>query len=247
MIYRVKRFIFYYIWYYSCTERNQEEFIKNMAQEKNKLPDKNIIGKALDWSYTKAVSGFTGVDSAYELANEYLGQNGTLGNQVDSLIRWQVAKSAASGFVTGLGGIVTMPISIPANIASVMYVQIRMICAIAHMGGYDIKSDKVKTFIYLCMVGNGAKELIKNVGVKISEKVLIRMVNSMTNKVSANLAAKIGEKSASSVTKAVPVIGGIVGGSLDAVSTKVIGKVAKNIFIDEQEKTRQIIEILPDE
>lgn len=218
-----------------------------MAQNVNHLPEKNIVGKVLDWSYTKAVSGFSGIDSAYELANEYLTQGDNLSDQVDSLIRWQVAKSAASGFVTGLGGIMTMPITVPANIASVMYVQIRMICAIAHMGGHDIKSDKVKTFIYLCMVGNGAKELLKNVSVKVSEKVLIRTINSMTNKMSAKLATKIGEKGASSVSKAVPVIGGVVGGSLDAASTRIIGKIAKKIFIEEQEKTRQIIKILPDE
>lgn len=218
-----------------------------MTQQNDNLPDKNIIGKVLDWSYTKAVTGFSGVDSAYELANEYLSQGESLSEQVDSLIKWQVAKSAASGFVTGIGGLITLPIAVPANIASVMYVQIRMICAIAHMGGHDIRSDKVKTFIYLCMVGNGAKELLKNVSVRISEKVLIRTINSLVNQLSTKLATKIGEKGATSLGKAVPVLGGVVGGSLDAVSTRIIGKVAKKIFIDEKEKMKQVFEILPDE
>lgn len=217
-----------------------------MTQRNPNLPDKNIVGKVLDWSYTKAVTGFSGVDSAYELANEYLSQGESLNDQVDSLIKWQVAKSAASGFVTGIGGLITLPIAVPANIASVMYVQIRMICAIAHMGGHDIKSDKVKTFIYLCMVGNGAKELLKNVSVRVSEKVLIRTVNSLVNQLSTKLAAKVGEKGATSLGKAVPVLGGVVGGSLDAVSTRIIGKVAKKIFIDEKEKMKQVFEILPD-
>lgn len=217
-----------------------------MTQQNDNLPDKNIIGKVLDWSYTKAVTGFSGVDSAYELANEYLSQGESLSEQVDSLIKWQVAKSAASGFVTGIGGLITLPIAVPANIASVMYVQIRMICAIAHMGGHDIRSDKVKTFIYLCIVGNGAKELLKNVSVRISEKVLIRTVNSLVNQLSTKLATKIGEKGATSLGKAVPVLGGVVGGSLDAVSTRIIGKVAKKIFIDDKEKMKQVFEILPD-
>lgn len=217
-----------------------------MTQRNENLPDKNIVGKVLDWSYTKAVTGFSGVDSAYELANEYLSQGESLNEQVDSLIKWQVAKSAASGFVTGIGGLITLPIAVPANIASVMYVQIRMICAIAHMGGHDIRSDKVKTFIYLCMVGNGAKELLKNVSVRISEKVLIRTVNSLVNQLSTKLATKMGEKGATSLGKAVPVLGGVVGGSLDAISTRIIGKVAKKIFIDEKEKMKQVLEILPD-
>lgn len=217
-----------------------------MTQNNNKLSEKNLLGKVLDWSYTKAVSGFSGVDSAYELANEYLSEGKSLNDQVDALIKWQVAKSAASGFVTGLGGLMTLPVAIPANIASVMYVQIRMICAIAYMGGHDIRSDKVKTFIYLCMVGNGAKELLKNLSIRASEKVLIRTVNSLINQLSAKLATKVGEKGATSLGKAVPILGGIVGGSLDAVSTRVIGKVAKKIFIEEKEKMEQIFEILPD-
>lgn len=217
-----------------------------MTQNNNKLPEKNLLGKVLDWSYTKAVSGLSGVDSAYELANEYLSQGKSLNEQVDALIKWQVAKSAASGFVTGLGGLMTLPVAVPANIASVMYVQIRMICAIAHMGGHDIRSDKVKTFIYLCMVGNGAKELLKNLSVRASEKVLIKTINSLINQLSVRLTTKVGEKGATSLGKVVPVLGGIVGGSLDAVSTRVIGKVAKKIFIEEKEKMEQIFEILPD-
>lgn len=208
---------------------------------------KGVVAKTLDWAYGKAVTGFTGIDSAYELANNYLQYEGTLSEQVDSLIRWQVAKSAASGFVTGLGGLMTMPVTVPANIASVIYVQIRMICAIAHMGGHNIQDDKVKTFIYVCMVGNGAKELLKNFSIKIGEKALIKALASMNTKLSAKLAAKLGEKSASAVGKAVPILGGVVGGSLDAVSTRIVGKMAKKIFISEKARTQQIIEILPNE
>lgn len=209
--------------------------------------NKSVVAKTLDWAYGKAVTGFTGIDSAYELANSYLKEEGTLNEQMDSLIRWQVAKSCTTGFVTGLGGLLTMPITVPANIASVLYVQIRMICAIAHMGGHDIQDDKVKTFIYICMVGNGAKELLKNFSIKIGEKALIKALASMNTKIAAKLAVKFGEKSASSIGKAVPILGGIVGGSLDAVSTRIIGKLAKKIFINEKAKTQQIIKILPNE
>ena len=52
-----------------------------------------------------------------------------------ALIRWQNAKCATSGFIAGLGGSITLPVSIPANISSVLYIQIRMIAAIAYMGG----------------------------------------------------------------------------------------------------------------
>ena len=190
--------------------------------------DNGILAKTLDWAYEKAVSGFSGVDSAYELGNSYMLGVGTLSDRVDSLIKWQVAKAATSGFLTGVGGVISMPLTIPANIASVIYVQIRMIAAIAYIGGYDLKNDRVKSLIYMSMAGNGAKELIKDISVRASEKAMA----SVLEKVSIKLAAKIGEKGVASLGKAIPFIGGVVGGAFDASSTRVVGKVAKKIFIE---------------
>lgn len=190
--------------------------------------NKGLIAKTLDWAYSKALGGLAGVDSAYDLGDNFLKQGGSLEQQVDSLIKWQVAKAATSGFVTGLGGIAVMPLTVPANIASVIYIQIRMITAIAYMGGHDVQDDRVKSLVYISMAGNGAKELLKDVSVKTGEKLLTKIVE----KVSVKLAGKMGEKGAVSLGKAVPVVGGLVGGSFDAVTTRVVGKVAKKIFID---------------
>lgn len=76
-----------------------------------------------------------GLDSADEMAQDYLRGDGSLEDRVNSLIRWQNTKAGTSGFLSGLGGVMLMPVTIPANISSVMYVQVRMIAAIAQMGG----------------------------------------------------------------------------------------------------------------
>ena len=114
----------------------------------NNLTESKIMD-VLNWSYDKAVQGVAGLDSAYDLADDYLKQEGSLHAQVNSLIRWQNTKAGTSGFLTGLGGIITLPVAIPANVASVMYVQIRMIAAIAHMGGYNLNDDRVKSLVFL--------------------------------------------------------------------------------------------------
>lgn len=196
---------------------------------------RGLIAKTLDWAYSKAVTGFIGVDSAYELAESYLNEQGSLKQKVDSLIKWQVAKAATSGFTLGLGGLITMPLAVPANIASVIYMQIRMISAIAYMGGYDIRSDQVKSMVYICMAGNGAKELLKNAGIQLGEKLIM--------KISTKLASKLGEKGFVSLGKAVPVLGGVVGGSFDAVSTRIVGKVAKKVFITKEMGDMNHVEI----
>ena len=73
----------------------------------------------LDWAYDKAVNGVAGLDSAGELAEGYMSREGSRVDQANSLIRWQNTKAGTSGFVTGFGGLLTMPVTVPASISSV--------------------------------------------------------------------------------------------------------------------------------
>lgn len=121
------------------------------------------IMQVLEWSYEKAINGVAGLDSASELAQSYIKSSASRNDQANSLIRWQNTKAGTSGFLTGLGGIITMPVTIPANVASVIFVQMRMIAAIAHIGGHDIRDDRVKALVYACLTGNAAKDILKDI------------------------------------------------------------------------------------
>ncbi|WP_374990857.1 EcsC family protein [Acinetobacter pittii] len=136
----------------------------------NNLTESKIM-EVLNWSYDKAVNGVVGLDSAYDLAKDYKKTDDSLYNQVNSLIRWQNTKAGTSGFITGLGGIITLPVAIPANVASVMYVQIRMIAAIAHMGGHNLNDDRVRSLVFVCLTGNAAKDILKDVGIVVGKKL----------------------------------------------------------------------------
>ncbi len=203
----------------------------------------NKIMQALDWGYEKAVNGVPGLDSAQKLAEDYLSGNGTLHDKVNSLIRWQIAKAGTSGFLTGLGGLLTMPVAIPANLASVIYVQIRMIAAIAYMGGYDLKNDKMKSLIYVCLAGNAAKDIFKDVGIIFGTKLTTQAIKSISGKtivainqkVGFRLLTKFGEKGVVNLGKAAPVVGGIIGGTVDSVATNTVGNIARDTFIGKKE------------
>jgi len=196
------------------------------------------IQQILEFTYDKAINGIAGLDSAYELAENYKNENETLYEQINSLIRWQNAKAGTSGFITGLGGLLLMPATLPANVTSVLYVQIRMIAAIAHLASHDIKDDKVKTMVYVCLVGNSAKEILKNVGVEVGKKVATNLIKSIpgkvitkiNQKVGFRLVTKFGEKGIINLGKAVPILGGVVGGAVDVVTTNTVGNTARNIF-----------------
>jgi hypothetical protein len=210
-----------------------------MAKEINS----GIMMKLLDGAYDAALNGLPGVSSAIELAEDYLSKHDNGIDAVNSLINWQVTKCGTSGFLSGLGGLITLPVAIPANIASVIYVQTRMIAAIAYIGGYDIHDDRVKTLVYMCLCGNGAKDIAKSVGIKIGNKVTENMIKKIpgavitkiNQKVGFRLVTKFGEKGAVNLGKMIPIAGGVIGAGFDIASTSTIAKIAKSTFINGSE------------
>jgi len=195
--------------------------------------------QVLDWTYDKAVAGLPGLNSAVELSESYLRQEGTLRHKANALIRWQNVKSGSSGFITGLGGFMTLPVAIPANLVSVLFIQIRMIAAIAHMGGYDLRDDRVKSLVYACLAGNVAKDILQEIGINLGTRITAHLIGriseqtiiSINQKVGFQLLAKSGSKGAVNLGKAVPLVGGVIGGSFDTVMTNLIGNIARDVFI----------------
>ncbi|WP_278969517.1 EcsC family protein [Megasphaera elsdenii] len=195
--------------------------------------------KILDISYDKALNGVAGMKGAADLATDYMAHGGDLEAQVDALIKNQIIKCGTSGFLTSLGGFITLPVALPANVASVIYMQMQMIAAIARMGGYDLHDDRVKTLIIACLCGNEVKEILKQAGIQIGKKLTERAVQKISSAlivrinraVGFRLLTKFGTKGAINLSKAIPVIGGFIGGGVDAYSTKVIGNKAKELFI----------------
>jgi uncharacterized protein (DUF697 family) len=205
--------------------------------------DATVVGKALDLAYDKAVDGVPGVpglDSAEELADDYLNDPGSLEDKVNTLIRYQALKAATSGFVTGLGGALTLPVAIPANLASVMYIQLQMVAAIARMGGHDVRNDRVRTVCYACLCGSAAVDILKDavgktIGMKLAEQAIkqssFETIKKINRAVGFRLVTKFGQTGAINLGKAVPLAGGVIGGTFDGTTTYTIGRVAKNVFI----------------
>ena len=151
-----------------------------------------------------------------------------------------MAKTGTSGFLSGLGSVLTLPAAIPANLASVIFVQIRMIAAIAHLGGHDMRTDRVRTLCYVCMCGSAAIDVPKGVGINLGAKLTVHAIKKLPGKtltrinqaVGFRLITKFGEKGSINLGKMVPVTGGVMGGAFDATSTRSIGKIARTIFIE---------------
>lgn len=194
----------------------------------------------LDTCYERIVAGNSAVPGCEQVAQEYLTKYKDPEVAAKKYIANQVAKCTTSGFVTSLGGFLTLPVAIPANIASVLYVQLKMIATLAVIGGYDPSEDEVQTLAYLCLTGHSIVDICKQTGVQIANKATASLIakrlpgavlTKINKAVGFRLITKTGSKSLITVTKLVPVAGGVVGAGVDYAGTKVIAKKAYKTFI----------------
>lgn len=205
---------------------------------KKKPGSSGAIIKILDYCYEAALQGLPGQETVYQLVEDYLGEKGTLDEKIGRLIRWQNAKCAASGFLSGLGGIMTLPVAIPADLAACYYIQIRMIGAIALMRGYDLHNDKVRTLVYLCLCGDGVREVMKDLGIQIGknfaksavQKISGASLRKINQAVGFRLFTKFGEKGVINIGKGIPIVGGLIGASVNAYACNIVGGAAKDVF-----------------
>lgn len=207
-----------------------------------KMPNltQDQIMQLLNKLYESSIHGIQKVSPPIQsLSENYTQKFPTIEKAAQSFINYQIAKCTTSGFITGLGGLITLPVAIPANISSVLYVQMRMISCLAYMGGYDVNSDQVQTLVYACLAGVSVDQVLKRVGIEIGNKVAVNMVKKIpgevltkiNQRVGFRLLTKFGSKGFINLGKVVPVVGGIIGGGLDYVETKAIAHRAYKMFI----------------
>ena len=215
----------------------------------SKIKEEEII-PLLEKLYEKSVNGIPKVSKPIEqLAAEYLEKADSVEKAAKSFNKFQIAKCTTSGFITSFGGVLTLPITVPANIGSVLYVQMRMIGCLAYMGGYDINSDQVQTLVYACLAGISLDQILKRLGVQFGEKFSMALVKkipgkalqAINKKVGFRLFTKMGKTGLINIGTMVPVVGGVIGGGFDFVETKTIAKRAYKMFIEFRECVRVMI------
>ena len=209
--------------------------------EKRTVISQEDVMKMLDKLYDHSIDGIPKISPPITiLADNYLSKNTNVKTAAKSFINYQIAKCTTSGFITSFGGIITLPVTIPANIGSVLYVQMRMIACLAHMGGYDTNSDQVQTLVYACLAGISLDQIMKQVGIKFGVKFATTMVKKIPGKVLTKINQKVGfrfltkfgTKGLINIGKAIPIVGGVIGGGFDFVETKIIADRAYKMFIE---------------
>ena len=188
----------------------------------------------------KGLKGLGPLSSAESLATEYLIDTGYEDDdrRVAALVRWETAKNFTTGFLTGLGGFVTLPVAVPSALAASWVLQARMSGAIARIYGHDLDAERTRTGILLSLAGDVAREAMRDLGLDVGDRLTRRAVEQIpgralvevNKRIGTKLLTQVGQRVALRFPRAVPVFGGVVGGSLDAVVCRKVGSTAKRLF-----------------
>ncbi|MBR2563109.1 MAG: EcsC family protein [Paenibacillus sp.] len=229
-----------------------------------KIADLNGDGKldqedvmiALGSIYTRAIDGIPGVSKPIEtFSADYLKNAPNEKAAARKMLDNAIIKCTTSGFLTGFGGLITLPVTLPANITSVIYVQIRMIASVAYMAGLDVKSDAVQTLTYACLAGVSVAEVVKKTGMAFGTKMTMALVKKIpgktltkiNQKVGFRFLTKFGEKGLINIGKMIPVVGALISGGFDLAETKIIADRAYKEFMEGQFVIEGVMDEIEDE
>lgn len=194
----------------------------------------------LDNCYTKCLDSIPKVIPRIEdMVKDYLIKYDNTEDVCKAMLKNQITKCTTSGVVTGFGGVITMPFTLPADVGNVMYVQMRMIACTAYMAGYDLNSDQTQTFVYACLAGVAVNGILKKAGISfgvklatgVIKKIPGKVLTKINQKVGFRFITKFGTKGIVNLGKMVPGVGAVVGGGLDFVEKKVIAYRAYRWFM----------------
>ncbi len=201
--------------------------------------DDDVATRLVQRILNYGLDGFGPISGAADAGREALAQSGSPEEAVNRLMRNHIARGAAGGFLTGLGGFLTMAVALPANVVEFYVQSARMVGAIAHVRGYDIDDPQVRSAILLSLVGSDASEVAAKAGwatgsgrlVSAASKRIPESVLMMINKgVGFRILKNFGGRFASRLGRGVPVVGGFVGAGLDGYMMKRVADQALKDF-----------------
>lgn len=203
-------------------------------------PDEGAVARLVQVLLDAGIDGMGPLKSAREMAQAARLRSRSPEAAVARVARNHVAKGAVGGFVTGIGGFLTMPIALPANVLEFYVGATRMVASIAELRGYDIDDPQVRTAVLLALVGSEADEVLSKAGLTggTSGKVLGLAASQlppagllMLNKaIGFRILRGVGEKAFARFGRAVPLAGGVLGGGVDMWMMKRIADHAMKEF-----------------
>lgn len=185
------------------------------------------------------IDGVATFKSAQSVADDAMKKAGSKEAAMDDIIASHTKLAGANGFVTNLGGFITMPVALPANIIGFYTVATRMVAAIAAVNGQNIKEESVRSAILLDLIGTDATQVLKGMGTmtggmatNMATRKMPPAALAIVNKsVAFRLGSQVGQRFLSRIPRIIPVAGGFIGAGLDVLLLRKIAEAARRDFV----------------
>lgn len=135
--------------------------------------------------------------------------------------------SIGAGVATGLVGIA----GIPVDLVNCLYSQVKLSSALFTIHGYDTSNESIWIIIIAAAAGVSLTELATHFGTAVAIKAIqkavlnkpLRVLMKINGPLTIKIISKIAGKNAARAIKAIPAVGGIVGGGVNAVMMNACG------------------------
>jgi hypothetical protein len=201
--------------------------------------DDGVVTRTIQQVLDLGLDGVGPYDSAAEVAERARAATPSADAAIKKVMRRHVAGGSVGGFATGVGGFVTMPVALPANVVEFYVQATRMVGAIATLRGYDVRDPRIRSAILLTLIGSHADDVLAKAGLTtgggrmaaLASRQLPPSTLFILNKaVGFRLLRGLGEKALPRLGKGVPLLGGVVGAGLDGYLMKKIAEHAQVEF-----------------
>jgi hypothetical protein len=201
--------------------------------------DEGIVGRLVQVLLDAGIDGLGPLKSARELADIARRETRTPEGAEKKIVRSHVVKGGVGGFVTSVGGFVTMPLALPANVVEFYVGATRMVAAIATLRGYDVNDPRVRTAVLLTLIGSDADEVLAKAGLTGGTGKMVGLVGQqlppaalliLNKAIGFRLLRGFGEKAFARLGRGIPLAGGVVGGGIDVWMMKRIADHALEEF-----------------
>ena len=201
----------------------------------NEVDDKNAVIKWMDNYIDEMIISSPGEIKGYvsKLREQNVGISDY--DLAKKIVGRKAFKNGLVGAATGVGGLITLPITIPIDLVATWKIQITTALTVAHVFGHTHQTTDLKTDVYLILAGSSAQEALKKVGVEVGKAVTKKVIEKHVTKevmkkiwrvIPQRIITKAGGKSLLSFSRMVPLIGAPIGFGFDYLGTNTMGKLA---------------------
>ena len=213
-------------------------------------PAPNLMAELLDLPVVSAGLR-TAQSQGVSWGRQLLAQHADLGRDgmVEHAIRRAMWRTAGTGALAGLGGVLTLPAG-GGDLLYFLYAEIELSAAIFTVFGVELDDEQHRPILLAAAMGLGVNEMVRLIGSRLGERAARQLLLQLSREASQLLQRLVGQRLVTHLARRgwlglgrlVPLTGALVGGSLNAVLIRTAGEAMRHTareykrFLDEHER-----------